>query len=1587
MSVKQYDYAINTQKNHDTHPQTPSTTISSDPPKPPLNFKHSGSLRSKSKKHHSHQASLDPIKTDITKSLGLKQEVTSAPLSDVTNPEGLPLLDPQSAAESLNQLPDSIPGQLPEASPASKIPDWYKIGWAAQIESADLSKSEQDEAKHMDLLESFLSDVYYGTWFHNAAIIFFAVAASHYITLFGGGWSSLVIILSICSTYYTTSIRRVRKNARGDISRELAKQRLFQDHETVDWLNNFLNRFWLIYEPVLSATIVASVDQILVASTPSFLESIRMSKFTLGSKAPRIDFIRSHPETENDVVVMDWKFDFTPNDVSDLTAKVAAGKVNPKIVLTIRFGKGAIGAAKDIVVENISFTGTIRIRIKLMNNFPHLQLIDLSFLEKPEFDFILKPVGFDLNMIPGLSGFIESQVHATLSPMMYDPNVFTLNLEQMLAGALVDSAIGVLQMTVVSAQGLKAFKIGGGTPDPYVTFSIGARLHLDRTKVKHSTQNPNWKSVHFLLIHSLNEILTLEVMDSNELRKDTPLGTASIDLQTLVTEPEQEALIVPIMHQGKPRGEIRLSMVYHPCLMPKQLENGETEPVPETTAGVARLVIHQAKELDYKRTGTSNLSPYAKVYLNGRQILKTAVIKRTNNPVYEAFTETLIPSKADAIFTIHMFDDRHGEDPKIGTVSLKLTELLELTSGEQKLDWFPLTGAKSGKLRISGVWKGIMMAGAINGASAYTPPIGILRFHFDRAEDLKNVEALTGGKSDPYVRVMRSGIVLARSQIHNNDLDPVFDEIIYVPVHSIKDTFRLEVMDYQHLTKDRSLGHIDLDITKMVEAIKEEGVNTYKSTGKHQYSEYLKQEGKKALVKGKMSFTVEFHACKPIKFKRFDTPPSDVDKMKTGQLSDKASTFNGSDNHSIALTSPNDGLTNGKSLTAEEPTEILELAGNPQVTGYDASSVDGSPKAKKLELSGTHRQSKPSIDSLGSHHLRDEKTSHLKELSKEELLSYQSGILVFNIIGGVIARKNARLEFLFDDGYWPSYSTEPSKSTNAKWDETGESFIRELDWSRCILKLNVADKDTREEVYAEYTSDLKDFLNDCLDGPHDFVLQDMEGGHQSTISIQCRYIPVPITLEPRESINNMGLLTVLVDHAKDLMAADRNGYSDPYAQFVLNGAKVFKSGVQKKTLNPTWMERFDVEIPSRANAEFYVHVYDWDRVGASDKLGQARIDLSNLEPMVQSTFIANLTLGDNKPKGQVQIRMTFRPHFISRSRQATSTFTGGFGRVATGLGGSVLSAGAGVGLGAAKGVGTGGGGVIKGVGGVGKLGYAGIRRATGIGNKRMSSAGEEVPTVPMLDPHTLPSTPGRDHTRITSNQLSPPVTSPSPSSTTMPTEDYKLNVVIIGLVGLDNAGGKTYVHLKRNGKGVYDTKVVRPTNTLEWNEICTLDAKWGVESELEFVVFEKRKLGKDREIGSLKMKLWETVHPDQGQLEAEINQPLEGSEASGAQLRVKLSIIDAGSSTNVGKEIYSRSRRSVSGGNHAFGGLFSSHHHKLSIPEDQQLPPSAPTDSSQTELFLNHDPHPSAAKPGSIFGGRSQKSVSGPARFSLPRHN
>jgi Ca2+-dependent lipid-binding protein len=249
-----------------------------------------------------------------------------------------------------------------------------------------------------------------------------------FITKIGGGLAWVILIGAVCATYYRTSIRRVRRNVRDDINREMAKSRLESDVETLEWMNSFVVKFWPIYQPVMAATIINTVDGILAGQTPGFLDSIRLSDFTLGTKPPRVDHVKTYPKTDDDIVEMDWTFSFTPNDTADLTSRQLKKKINPKIVLEVRVGKGIASKGIPIIVEDMAFSGTMKVKMKLQIPFPHIEKVDVCFLGPPTFDYALKPLGgetfgFDIGFLPGLSGFIQEQIHGNLGPMFYAPNV------------------------------------------------------------------------------------------------------------------------------------------------------------------------------------------------------------------------------------------------------------------------------------------------------------------------------------------------------------------------------------------------------------------------------------------------------------------------------------------------------------------------------------------------------------------------------------------------------------------------------------------------------------------------------------------------------------------------------------------------------------------------------------------------------------------------------------------------------------------------------------------------------------------------------------------------------------------------------------------------------------------------------------------------------------------------------------------------------------------------------------------------------------------------------------------------------------
>ena len=663
--------------------------------------------------------------------------------------------------------------------------------------------------------------------------------------------------MAICGTYYRTSIRRVRRNFRDDVQREMAKARLETDNESLEWINSFLVKFWPIYAPVLCTTIINSVDQVLSTSTPAFLDSLRMKTFILGTKPPRMDHVKTYPKAEDDTVLMDWKFSFTPNDIMDLTARQLKNKINPKVALEIRVGKGVISKGLDVIVEDFAFSGLMRVKVKLQIPFPHIEKVEICFMGRPEIDYVCKPLGgdtlgFDINFIPGLETFIKEQIHGNLGPIMYEPNVFPIEIAKMLAGNAVDQAIGVLAITIHGAQGLKNTDKLAGTPDPYTVVSLNSRSPLGKTKTVHENANPRWNQTIHVIITSLTDALTLQVYDWNEYRKDKELGVATFALDQLEQDTEHENLHLEIMANGKPRGIMQCDVRFFPVLEGRKLEDGTEEEAPESNTGIARFTVEQAKDLDGSKSLIGTLNPYAVLLLNGKEVHQTRKLKRTNAPLWDnGSKELLITDRKAARLGLVIKDDRDiAADPILGTYQIKLDDMLQFM--EKGQEWYHLAKADTGRAKLTLQWKPVALKGEIGGSGGYITPIGVMRFHFQNARDLRNLETM--GKSDPYVRVLLSGVEKGKTVAFQNNLNPDWDEVVYVPVHTTREKLTLEVMDQENLGKDRSLGVVEIAAADYIRQA-DNGEYEIHDT-RLPLSEPLRLKGSS---KGKLNFTVSFH--------------------------------------------------------------------------------------------------------------------------------------------------------------------------------------------------------------------------------------------------------------------------------------------------------------------------------------------------------------------------------------------------------------------------------------------------------------------------------------------------------------------------------------------------------------------------------------------------------------------------------------------------------------------------------------------------------------------------------------------------------
>ncbi|XP_010658397.1 synaptotagmin-3 isoform X2 [Vitis vinifera] len=148
----------------------------------------------------------------------------------------------------------------------------------------------------------------------------------------------------------------------------------------------------------------------------------------------------------------------------------------------------------------------------------------------------------------------------------------------------------------------------------------------------------------------------------------------------------------------------------------------------------------------------------------------------------------------------------------------------------------------------------------------------------------------------------------------------------------------------------------------------------------------------------------------------------------------------------------------------------------------------------------------------------------------------------------------------------------------------------------------------------------------------------------------------------------VGILHVKVVRALKLLKMDFLGASDPYVKLSLSGERLpaKKTTVKRKNLNPEWNEKFKLIVRDPQAQVLQLYVYDWDKVGAHDKLGMQLVPLKLLTPHETQEFTLDLFKNTNlsdpqqKQRGKIVVELTFDP--FKEDHECYSGPLDGYGR-------------------------------------------------------------------------------------------------------------------------------------------------------------------------------------------------------------------------------------------------------------------------------------------------------------------------------------
>ncbi|KAJ3193429.1 hypothetical protein HK101_004861 [Irineochytrium annulatum] len=816
--------------------------------------------------------------------------------------------DGLTAAQAITRLTGTIFDSDDQIPAVLRGPLVFAVSRSDQIaKTIETYKKQVDALIHWEVLTS---SIYVTT----------ALVWAYLLGRFGFSFAWCILVILFVANAFKRNLRTMKHRVAIETTRNLAIRRLENESETVEWFNKFVQRLWVQMEPSMSAGIKSSLEGTLAAS------NVSLPHFTLGSASPRIETIRTIAKTSDDVHLMDWDLNFTPVDEDDFSKREKElGDVrNSRIELVAKVGVVAI----PVLVTGIEFKGKLRIGIKYMSKYPHIKLVEYSFLEAPSVAFNLRPLkSFDLMDI-GLAGLVDGIIASSLKSYV-EPNKNIIDIEAMFEGTDSDAPVGVLCIKVFEAKDLKNVELAG-VSDPYVKVTIAGQ-EVCRSKAVDGSLNPYWGETYYIPIMKSQitippdlppkaarpDEFKIHVFDKNESIADKSMGFTDtlkfsrwiklleplkavrkptsddetesalasdpalpVDIRGRVagddaplTKVERDTLLAEwgspfacdsdvwkTLNQeegGKLRGELRVDMTYYPVKPPLEEEEEDKETAAKALAaamesataverkrmeeamaakvkakedalkaraerekklkvGVLTVVVHQAKELPCGKSA----NPTTTVIIDGvrcpkspgKEIGKTGLAKKTNNPVWDYSVPVYIEDidKARLLFAVH--DGNQGSH--LGKCEVAVKDVVNKAPTDTPNDWFKLSGV-TGKLRLSFKWQPVDVERCHDPtAIVRKEPLGMLKVKIIEAKGVANVEAFR--KSDPYVKLHLSRQTVGGTRVRENTIDPVWNEIFYAVCYSRRQAIRMELFDFNKVKKDVSLGQVDLFINELL---------------------------------------------------------------------------------------------------------------------------------------------------------------------------------------------------------------------------------------------------------------------------------------------------------------------------------------------------------------------------------------------------------------------------------------------------------------------------------------------------------------------------------------------------------------------------------------------------------------------------------------------------------------------------------------------------------------------------------------------------------------------------------------------------